>query len=62
MRNGVMFQSFEWYMEDNGNFYKDLTARAKEMKQLGFDSIWLPPVFKATGTNDVGYGTYDLYD
>lgn len=62
MRNGVMFQSFEWYMEDNGNFYKDLIARAQEMKQLGFDSIWLPPVFKGTGTNDVGYGTYDLYD
>lgn len=31
-------------------------------KKLGFTAIWLPPVCKATGTNDVGYGIYDLYD
>ena len=62
LENGVMLQSFEWEMSNDGQFYNNLRSKAAELKKLGFDSIWLPPIFKATGTNDVGYGVYDLYD
>lgn len=62
MYNNVMMQGFEWYLPDEGNYYKKLKERAQELKESGIDSIWLPPMFKATGTNDVGYGAYDLYD
>lgn len=62
MYNNVMMQAFEWYLPDDGEYYKKLKERAKEFKEAGFDALWLPPMFKATGTNDVGYGAYDLYD
>lgn len=61
-KNLVMMQGFEWYLPDDGNYYKDLMNKAKDLKASGIDAIWLPPMFKATGTNDVGYGAYDLYD
>lgn len=62
MEKLVMFQAFEWYLKDDGNYYKKMKGLAKDLKEAGFGSIWLPPVFKATGTNDVGYGVYDIYD
>lgn len=62
MENLIMFQAFEWYLEDDGQYYKKMKDRAKDLKEAGFGSIWLPPVYKATGTNDVGYGVYDIYD
>lgn len=60
--NDVMMQAFEWFLPDDGNYYKNLKNKAKELKEAGFDALWLPPMTKATGTNDVGYGIYDLYD
>lgn len=62
VKNNVMLQAFEWYLPADGNFYKELTNKIKELKKSGMDAIWLPPIFKATGTDDVGYGIYDLYD
>ena len=62
MKNGLLFQGFEWYLPDDGNYYKDMILKLDELKAIGVTSIWLPPVFKATGTNDTGYGTYDLWD
>lgn len=62
MDNGLMFQGFEWYIPDDGNYYKDLKKKLVDMKRIGVTSVWLPPVCKATGTNDTGYGVYDLYD
>jgi alpha-amylase len=62
MGNLVMFQAFEWYLENDGQYYNNMKSRAKELKEAGFGSIWIPPVYKATGTNDVGYGVYDIYD
>lgn len=62
MENSVMMQAFEWNLKDDGNYYIDLKEKAKELKENGIDALWLPPFFKATGTNDVGYGIYDLYD
>lgn len=62
MSNGVLFQSFEWEMPSDGEFYDRLAALAPELAERGINAVWLPPVYKATGVNDVGYGTYDLYD
>ena len=60
--NNVMMQAFEWYLPNDGNYYKNLKEKVSDLKDKGFDSLWLPPMYKATGTNDVGYGVYDIYD
>ena len=57
-----MFQGFEWYLPDDGKYYKDMITKLDHLKDMGVTAIWLPPVYKATGTNDTGYGTYDLFD
>lgn len=62
MEKLVLFQAFEWNLEDDGEYYKKMKDSAKDLKEAGFGAIWLPPVYKATGTNDVGYGVYDIYD
>ncbi len=62
MVNGVMFQAFEWYLEDDGNYYKNLISKLDDLKSIGITALWLPPVTKATGTNDPGYGIYDFWD
>ena len=60
--NRVMLQSFEWYLPDDGRHWDRIREAAPEFKALGVGGVWLPPCCKATGTNDVGYGVYDLYD
>lgn len=62
LENGVMLQAFEWYLPNNGEYYKNLKSKIEDLKKKGFNAIWLPPVYKATGTDDVGYGIYDLFD
>ena len=62
MENAVILQGFEWYLPDDGNHYNKLKEMAEHLAEVGFNAIWLPPFCKATGTNDVGYGIYDLYD
>ena len=62
MINGIMFQGFEWYLPDDGNYYKDMLLKLDELVEIGVSAIWLPPSCKAMGTNDTGYGIYDLYD
>ena len=62
-RNGIMFQTFEWYMGDlENNLWIRLKEDAGHLKERGVTSVWIPPVFKATSPFDTGYGTYDLYD
>ena len=62
MDNGLLFQGFEWYLPDDGNYYKDMLLKLPDLVRIGVTAVWLPPVCKATGTNDTGYGIYDLYD
>lgn len=62
MKNGVMMQYFEWFVADDGKHWQRLKEDASHLSEIGVTSIWIPPCFKATGTNDVGYGIYDLYD
>lgn len=60
--NGLMMQYFEWYLDDDGQLWNRLKEDAKHLKELGITAVWTPPAYKATGTNDTGYGVYDLYD
>src|SRR5215831_5534101 len=44
-------------------WWDHLAAQARELRQVGFTAIWLPPVWKSSaGTLSVGYDMYDDYD
>lgn len=60
--NTVMMQAFEWELPDDGKFYTYLKESAQDLSESGIGSVWLPPMYKAIGSNDVGYGVYDIYD
>jgi len=62
MKNGVMMQYFEWYMPNRGNLWNKLKEDAAHLHEAGVTSVWIPPAYKATSKDDVGYSTYDLYD
>ena len=58
----VMMQAFEWDTPADGGYYKFLKENAKKIKKAGIDALWLPPMCKGGGDQDVGYGIYDLWD
>jgi alpha-amylase len=60
--NGVMFQYFEWYLENDGTLWNKLKEDAPHLKEIGITSVWIPPCYKGTNSNDTGYGVYDVYD
>ena len=61
--NGVMMQYFHWYLPADGKLWTELSGNVAHLAQLGFTSLWLPPAYKGIGgSEDVGYGTYDLFD
>lgn len=60
--NTAVMQYFEWYLDDDGKLWQQLAEDAEHLNELGITHLWMPPAFKGTGTNDVGYGVYDLYD
>ncbi len=57
-----MMQYFEWYLPDDGFWWKRCAAKAPNLSDLGITQVWLPPAYKATSRDDVGYGVYDMYD
>ena len=60
---GTMIQSFHWYTSNEGNFWTEWSDNFEDLGIRGFTSVWLPPAYKGFGgTNDVGYGVYDLFD
>lgn len=60
--NGTMMQYFEWYLP-SGMLWKQLKEHAAQLKEDGITAVWIPPAYKGSaGINDVGYGSYDLYD
>jgi len=61
-KNGTMIQYFEWNLPDDGKLWQRLKDDAQHLKEIGITLVWMPPATKGTGTNDVGYGVYDLYD
>ena len=62
MTNELIMQAFEWYLPSDGNHWKKLEESISDLKKLGISKIWLPPAFKGTSSDDVGYGVYDLFD
>ncbi|MEO1770869.1 alpha-amylase [Candidatus Enterococcus ferrettii] len=63
MKNETILQAFEWYLPADSKHWHRLSKKAEELKELGISAVWLPPAYKGSaGIDDVGYGTYDLYD
>lgn len=61
--NGVILQSFHWYLPADQQHWKQLAEQTKALADAGFTALWLPPASKGAGGGyDVGYGIYDLYD
>ena len=61
--NGVMMQYFHWYSPADGSLWREVAHNSPQLAKLGFTSLWLPPSYKGIGgADDVGYGTYDLFD
>ena len=62
-RNGTILQYFEWYLPSDGTLWRQLAENAARLESMGFTAVWTPPAYKAmNGTEDVGYGVYDVYD
>ena len=62
MENQTLMQYFEWYLPNDGQHWNRLAADASHLADLGIKKIWMPPAFKGTSSNDVGYGIYDYFD
>lgn len=62
MDNKIAIQFFEWYLPADGKHWDLLAAKAEELKAMGVAGVWIPPCYKGTGVDDVGYGVYDPYD
>ena len=60
--NDTMMQYFEWYLPNDGFWWKRCAAKAGNLSDLGITQVWLPPAYKGTCQSDVGYGVYDMYD
>ena len=60
--NKTMMQYFEWYLPSDGTFWNFAASEAKDLKKNGIDMVWLPPAYKGSSAEDVGYGVYDMYD
>ncbi|MGB7247711.1 MAG: alpha-amylase, partial [Phormidesmis sp.] len=61
--NGTMMQYFHWYVDNDGTLWNQAKQKSKELADAGFTALWLPPAYKGmSGTYDVGYAVYDMYD
>lgn len=61
--NGVMMQGFGWDCKTGdykGNWYRNLEGKADDMKAMGIDFLWFPPVSRSV--SDQGYLPGDYYD
>jgi alpha-amylase len=70
--NPVILQTFYWEMKsgkyaekfpEEADLWKLMAEKTDLIAEAGFDYLWFPPANKgAGGIEDVGYGTYDLWD
>lgn len=61
--NDTLLQCFEWYLPEDGTFWKNVEDMASSFRNEGITCVWLPPAYKGQGgIHDVGYGVYDMYD
>ncbi len=59
---GTMIQFFHWNYPMDQPLWQNVASEAGNLSQLGITAVWLPPAFKPTNMNSVGYDAYDLYD
>lgn len=61
----VVLQAY-WWDYWNGNFPNSyanyLTELAPRLHEMDINAVWVPPFYKNTGTNSVGYAPFDHYD
>lgn len=62
MKNGVLFQYFEWNLPSDSQLWNQLARDAEHLASKGVTAVWIPPAYKGSGIQDVGYSAYDLYD
>ena len=62
MTNQTVMQYFEWYLPSDGQHWNHLAEDAQHLSGLGISHVWMPPAFKGTNKDNVGYGVYDLFD
>lgn len=62
MPNGTMMQYFHWDLPNDGNLWAEIATNAAVLGQAGITALWLPPPYKGRSQDDVGYGSYDLWD
>jgi alpha-amylase len=66
--NGVMLQGFHWFLKgqlpNNRHLWQFLADEAENLRNAGFDAVWIPPAYKPAGNrgNSVGYDVYDHFD
>lgn len=60
--NETYLQYFDWYLPNDGLWWKQCAAKAPVMHRLGISGVWLPPAYKASSQDNVGYAVYDMYD
>lgn len=60
--NETYLQYFDWYLPNDGLWWRRVAAKAEAMKKVGITGVWLPPAYKAMTQDNVGYGVYDMYD
>lgn len=60
--NDVIMQYFHWYLPNDGKLWQALKEDADHLADIGISMVWMPPAFKGTSSDDVGYGVYDLFD
>ncbi len=61
--SGIMMQGFGWGSMaggDIGNWFRNLEGKADDMKALGIDFLWFPPVTRSVSRE--GYLPCDYYD
>src|SRR6185312_16677017 len=63
---GVLLQAFYWDCPklENKEFewWGFVKEKVKELSDVGFTALWLPPACKAANGVSMGYDPYDFYD
>jgi len=62
IESSVILQSFTWnsWRTQNKQFFNYLKSKSSEIKDIGIDSVWLPPCSKSVSPQ--GYMPLNLYD
>jgi alpha-amylase len=61
--NGTLLQYFDSDSNADGQHWVRVKGAASSWSTKGITAFWLPPAYKGSaGSQDVGYGVYDLFD